>query len=95
MLLKYSYFWKFNDYKGDCIWIFSVKSFSYILNDTDLVTVHVLMSTVFSFAISSQGCLVKFDADSFDWFSCFNLQRPTSGTAGLDISEWLTVESVC
>ncbi len=33
-----------------------------MLNNTHFVAVHVLMYTMSSFAISSQGCLVKFDA---------------------------------
>ncbi len=38
------------------------------------------MGTMPSFAMHSQGHLVKSNADSgtFDWFSCLNLQRPTS-----------------
>ncbi len=42
--------------------MFSVKSFSYMLNNILFVALHVLMCTVPSFAISSQGRLVKFDA---------------------------------
>ncbi len=53
--------------------MFSVKSLGYMLNNIHFIT----MCTMPTFAISSQGCLVKFDefSDAFDWFSCLNLQR--------------------
>ncbi len=44
-----------SDYKGGYIWIFSVKSFGYMLNNIYFVAMHVLMGAMPSFAISSQG----------------------------------------
>ncbi len=60
------------------MWIFSVKSSSYLLF---ILSIRMFpRCTVSSFAIYSQGRLVKFDAilTLLNWFSCLNLQRLTS-----------------
>ncbi len=56
--------------------LFSVKGLGSMLNNIHFAALHVLMWTMSSFLISSQGCLVK--SDAFDWFFWLNLQRPMS-----------------
>ncbi len=76
-----------SDYKEGYIWKFSVKSSGYMLNNIHFV----------AFAISSQGCSVKFDAvlklliGSLVWICSATRLSLT----GLYILKWVTVENIC
>ncbi len=73
-----------DDYKGDYVWIFSVRSLGYMLNNNHFVT----------FVISSQGHLIKFDALLMLLIGSLEFARLPLTLPGLNIWKWLPVKKI-